>query len=728
MTVFDPNESIDSIRRRAANEHTTLTAFFKANANQGILGEEARKLTYQEFPQKFTWKDSEKQWGLRQSGFALGRIYFVPPTAGERFYLRTLLTVVRGPQSFEDLRTYNGITYPSFHEACLARGLLEDDGEWRQCLREAAHMQTGRQLRRLFATILLFCTPSKPNMLWQEFRHHICDDLRHRLITFGLPENEITETQIYDYGLYLLDDLLREQGRSLEEWPLMPRPEQRWDQLEQRANSLIAEQLAYSPELEKQRLNECLPQLNQEQRDAYDKIIASVEQDLGHTFFVNGPGGTGKTFLYNVICNSVRSKGWIVLAVASSGIAALLIRGGRTAHSMLRIPIEGLSTESICQIPKESARAELLRATRLIIWDEVGAQHRFAPEAVDRTLQDIRGNNKPFGGITVVFGGDFQQTLPVVPRGSRDDVVNATLQRSHLWENVQALRLHRNMRLENADDEAQRFSQWLLDVGHGRNYEEDQKSVCLPDQMLASDTNHLIEMVYPNIDSDPPPPPEYFLNRMILAPRNSDVADINEAILEQLSGEKRIYVSSDEIMDEDGADGPTHGTRPPIPVEFLRSIHASNLPPGELSIKVGCPLILLRNLAPSQGLCNGTRMVVIQASERVLQVRLIGGDHDGELAFIPRITLIPSTSAEYNFKFKRRQFPVRLAFALSINKSQGQSVKYVGLDLRSPVFSHGQLYVALSRATSPSQIKILLPSDCHNSLTLNVVYPEVLLD
>ena len=114
--------------------------------------------------------------------------------------------------------------------------------------------------------------------------------------------------------------------------------------------------------------------------------------------------------------------------------------------------------------------------------------------------------------------------------------------------------------------------------------------------------------------------------------------------------------------------------------------------------------------------------------DQVLEVRLLGGERDGQLALIPRISLIPTSTTEVSFQFKRRQFPVHLAFALSINKSQGQSVRHIGLYLGFPVFAHGQLYVALSRATSPHNIKILLPDDAAECLTTNIVYDEVLID
>jgi hypothetical protein len=454
--------------------------------------------------------------------------------------------------------------------------------------------------------------------------------------------------------------------------------------------------------------------------------MESVRNRDGKTFFLNGPGGTGKTFVYKTLCHALRGDGVVVLCVASSGIAALLLIGGRTAHYVFKIPVEDLNDESICNILKESHRAALLRMTRLIIWDEMTMQHRNAPEAVDRTLRDICDNDAPFGGITVVFGGDYQQILPVVPMGSKEDIIAATLQRSYLWPSIETLKLTQNMRLDRQADE-EVFAQWLLDIGHGRDLTCNGK-VKLPANMVVDNVEALISSIYPDIHpTHPTPPPEYFLQRTILAARNADVADINNQVLDLMPGERQIYVSADSIVREAGADLDLNDA---IPVEYLRSLNASGLPPGELALKPGCPLILLRNLAPARGLCNGTRLVLLRSSERVLECKILGGDHHGDITFIPRITLTPSAkSGGFTFTLKRRQFPVRLAFSMSINKAQGQSISHVGIDLRIPVFSHGQLYVALSRATSGRNVKILLPQDEQTTRsTPNVVYPEVLLD
>ena len=116
-------------------------------------------------------------------------------------------------------------------------------------------------------------------------------------------------------------------------------------------------------------------------------------------------------------------------------------------------------------------------------------------------------------------------------------------------------------------------------------------------------------------------------------------------------------------------------------------------------------------------------------STRVLEVKIIGGDHHGKTEFIPRITLTPTKDeANFLFQLKRRQFPIRLVFSVTINKAQGQSVGCVGVDLQVLVFSHGQLYVVLSRAKSSRNIRILLPEDQENTQTANIIYPEVLAE
>ena len=154
----------------------------------------------------------------------------------------------------------------------------------------------------------------------------------------------------------------------------MPAAQYNWDlHIE---NHYINEQLNYDCMEERNKFLDRVVLLNQEQRDAYKQIMASVKNQQGRLFFLNGPGGTGKTYVYNTLSYKIHSEGWIVLCVASSGITALLLRGGRTmTHSMFKIPVEGLTDESFFSIPKESLLAKMICQTRLIIWDEATMQH-----------------------------------------------------------------------------------------------------------------------------------------------------------------------------------------------------------------------------------------------------------------------------------------------------------------------------------------------------------------
>ncbi|XP_050063125.1 ATP-dependent DNA helicase pif1-like [Aphis gossypii] len=152
----------------------------------------------------------------------------------------------------------------------------------------------------------------------------------------------------------------------------------------------------------------------------------SIKSDTGKKIFLNAPAGTGKTFLINLLLTKVRSNRSIALAVASSGIAAMLLEGGRTAHSAFKQPLDLISIETpICNIPKQSNIAKVFRNSKFIVWDESTMAHKRGFEALDRSLKDIRNKNEVMGEVTVLLTGDFRQTLPVIPRGSRADEVKA---------------------------------------------------------------------------------------------------------------------------------------------------------------------------------------------------------------------------------------------------------------------------------------------------------------
>ncbi|XP_019238147.1 PREDICTED: uncharacterized protein LOC109218248 [Nicotiana attenuata] len=193
--------------------------------------------------------------------------------------------------------------------------------------------------------------------------------------------------------------------------------------------------------------------LTVEQKSVYDKIISAVNEDKGGLFFLCDHGGTGITFMWKILSSGVRSKGDIVINVASSGIASLLLPGGRTAHSRFAIPLNP-TEDSTCNIKQGSPLAKLIVKAKLIIWDEAPMMHKYYFEALDQTLREIlrfrdpSNLDRPFGGKTIILGGGFRQILPVITKGTRQEIIQATLNSLYLWPHCQVLKLTTNMRLQ----------------------------------------------------------------------------------------------------------------------------------------------------------------------------------------------------------------------------------------------------------------------------------------
>jgi len=177
-----------------------------------------------------------------------------------------------------------------------------------------------------------------------------------------------------------------------------------------------------------------LQQLNVEQRAVYDRVMAAVldPRPSAKVFFVNGPGGTGKTILYFCLMSVLRGRNMNVLAVAFTGITAGLLDGGRTVHSTFGLPFGVLTNESTSTIKLQSRMAHRIRDTALIVWDEAPMSPGFQLTVVDRLLKDIMRSNLPFGGKPFLLGGDFRQILPVVYHGMRSDIVGACIKSNEL--------------------------------------------------------------------------------------------------------------------------------------------------------------------------------------------------------------------------------------------------------------------------------------------------------
>ncbi|XP_043474367.1 ATP-dependent DNA helicase pif1-like [Leptopilina heterotoma] len=641
----------------------------------------AKTLLYCEVPSYYTFNKSDGRFVRRKRGKcvtghigvfrdpAIGRVYTIHPQNSECFHLRLLLYNVRGPTSFEDIKTVLGKIHPTFKAACKVLGLLEDDVHWEDALREAALCNSSKKLRELFAIMVVFCDLSDPTDLWLKFRDSLAEDY------FRDAQRSILSTTFENaphlYGLCLanIEEVTMRIGHKTLNDCHLPSPSVTCQQgnadfiRETSTSYNVSELLSFVSENE--------PKLSNEQIAVYESVLFSINSDSSQMFFLDAPGGTEKTFLIKLILAKVRSQGKIAIAVASSGIAATLLPGGRTAHSMFKIPINIEQMETpVCSVSRNSPVAEVLKECALIVWDECTMAHKKSIEALDRTLKDIRCNTSDMGGLTILFSGDFRQTLPVITRGTRADEINACIKKSFIWTKISRVSLSTNMRVQlQGEQEAQQFSDLLLKIGQG-DVEDNNGFIDVPSSLCTTVTSQeeLINNVFP--------------------PTNEQAALINKKILSSFEAEERKYLSINTPMNGDNF---IH-----CPVELLESVIAPGLPAHELIIKIGAPIMLLRNINPPK-LCNGTRLRVKALHRFVIETDILTGCAAGESVFIPRIPLIPSN---YPFEFKRLQFPISICFAMTVNKSQGQTLSTAGIDVSTvECFSHGQFYVACSRVS-----------------------------
>ena len=706
---------------------TTLTGYFervlyeRANpllerergfTEDGSMNPTALDLTYSEFVSFYTWVKKERKWVRRKTHFnTISRIYTMKANT-ELFYLRMLLYHRKNIGSFSEMQSVDNVLKESYKDVCICLGLLADDDEWIFLFDEAINYYSAKQLRNLYATVLVFNEVKNPLHLFEKYKQSFAEDQKYRrsLELFNRNINFIESD--YSECLWLISDVIHEitNGRkSLADFniplPTIPRLNQIPD------NPDLHQELSYDVIEQEQVACSNVQKMNFDQRNCYDKIMNAInfvhienatEDNVQRIFFIDAPGGTGKTFTFNTILAAVRGSGKVAIAVASSAIASQLLVGGTTAHRRFGIPIE-LKATSLCSFSNNS-KAVILQSA-VIIWDEAPMLNMWGFEAVDRSLRLLTKIEKPFGGKIVVLGGDFRQVLPVIPKANKTQIMSMILKRSDLWCQIKKLSLTINERVKRGENTINilEFSEFLLEVGEGRVPIESDISpntIAIPENYLYTSENikNFINWCYPSEDSI-----NYERNDVaILAPKNEDVDKINDVALESFPGDIFHLYSADTIKVQDSSIEITN-----FPEEFLNSLNPNGFPLHHLILKINCPVILLRNLNVKDGLCNGTRLTVTKISIRLLTCRFSTGPQKGKEVLIPRISLDSNGNA-YPFTMTRRQFPVRLAFSMTINKAQGQTLSKVAIFLNDPVFGHGQLYVALSRSGNPNCTKILI--------------------
>ncbi|OSX79796.1 hypothetical protein BU14_0071s0050 [Porphyra umbilicalis] len=805
---FAPGE-VEGVAATAPKE-TKLTAFFSLmQAPDDGESPSTTDLLYADIPRYFTWQTETRKWRRRQRGVQrssedtptmIGRVAGLHPSMGDVYYMRLFLYRVKGPGSFVDIRTYEGFVHPTYKDACAARQMLATNAVWDETLTEAASWKMPAALRELFASVVALNAPADVPDLLQKHYTALSEDMNYRLASRQAQGLDLDATEddlrrivlldiekhmrarnscLQDHQILIPAARVGEDGEALEVLGEAPPPARR------AGGQALAEQLPGNRDELLAAVAHRVPTLQPDQKVVWDAVSESMDGSMGRLFFLDAPGGAGKTYLAETLLNYTRGSGHIGLAVASSAIAATLMPLGRTAHSRFKIPIE-INQTSFCGFTQSTDVAKMLKKTKLIVWDEASMAHRHCFEAVDRSIVDVMGPDVA-SQITWLVCGDFRQVPAVVPKGSIAEIIRASLRKSPLmWSRFTRMQLTTNMRVKTRADAGQAeeaslfeaFGKWLLAIGdgvirsavvlqteesargtpaQGFDLETDlraalplasgqggarrrsprpgstaaeqcttkiriPRAMCLP---KGSGMQELLNSVFPEMSTVNPTNAaalDAMGERMILTTLNKDVLDLNELAIDQFPGQARTYYSIDTVSDEDMELAEVYTT------EFLNTIDHSSVPTHAMVLKVGMTVMLLRNLAAQNGDCNGTRYIVTRLGDNVIELRQIGTNRR---ILIPKID-VTTSDCGLPIKLKRRQFPIRVAFAATINKAQGATLKRLGLWLPQPVFGHGQVYVGTSRVGDPREVIVGAPAayydDAGYIVTNNVVFTQLLND
>jgi len=466
-----------------------------------------------------------------------------------------------------------------------------------------------RRLRNLFVHILIHCQPIHPKKLWDDFKRDMSEDyIRRYGFTVGIKK-------AYDYII----NLLQMEGSNITNFPEM-------EQVTAEQETNIEEQIQEDISIGIQQYE----QLNVEQKKIVDTILAAATTNTNSDtcFYIDGSGGSGKTFIYTTLYYLLKSKDKIVNTMAFTGIAATLLPNGKTIHKVFGLPVP-LFADSTSNIKFQSKEANRLKFVDVFILDEAPMAPRYALEIIDRTLRDIMQNDLYFGGKIMLLGGDFRQLLPVKEKATRNEIINLSIKFSTLWKQFKIFSLTENIRVLPQERE---FAQFLLDLGNG-TLNDQSNNVQIPKRCIVNADSDIVKDTYENIIMHK----RYktIVNHVILSARNVNVDEINEKVINLLDETtERIYTSVDTLETVDNED--IHEV---IMTEYLNSLNPTCLPPHELRLRQYTVVMLIRNLNISEGLCNGTRLLVLDLCNNLLRCEILTGNKVGEIVFLNRITL-----------------------------------------------------------------------------------------
>jgi len=702
------------------------------------------------------------------------------PSAGDIFYLQMIMAS-SSPRSFRDARTFEGTEYVLYEQAALARGIVDEANSVRDLFFELQMCNSPTDCRGIFSVLLLHGFPMR--VVFDNA------DLRSLLLSDYL-ENGTLEWAINEFLKDLKIRIQRAGGRHMKYYGFNE-PKDQDSELKRELTKY--NNIEYVDKLQSVQLSQ--PN-NPKQQEIYAEIIQSIDNIISHKqwvpnpasgspgqpdslmsdetynnpilefYFLSGAAGTGKTALTKKLLYYARGRKALCMGCASTTLAAQLYpdEGFLTAHSLFKYPVEDVEyndddqEELTCNFkgPSGTDRWELLQYCHVIFWDEFVTNHR-------NLFQDVVEQYRK-GHVSCVFicSGDFRQILPVVKYGAAEDVLAATISASPDWQYFKKRYLTTNMRLiamqstlpADATQEQilyvqtqQKYNDAILALAEGKDSEEcvtiDKKenpvsldtTVALKgfqyflssDDPAINDTTTPIQWLYPTGFNQ-----RQMASCSILAATNKSVDKWNSIIQAMNPKTEHTLPAHDSLCQ---VDDPFGHLKHIMPDEVLRAIKVPNVPEHDLILKVDDICIILRHMtAIGAHVATNTRVRINHITSHLITARMLTeGDEDSKVIRIPRIRFKFPINSTNSYTLLRTQFPLRLAYSMTYNKCQGQTLSKVLLDTTEEPFSHGHAYVSLSRIRSSEMIRIfckpehIIQIDNEDVPTIkNIVYKEAL--
>jgi len=669
------------------------------------------------------------------------RMNWLYPTAGEIFYLRILL-FNRPGMSFDDYKTYEGIQHQSFQHSAMAQGYVDDSNQAYLAFQSILSCSTPEELRAFLVLMTIEGYPTLCILDNSAYLERLYEDYYHTD-----PDCHQSHPRSKNKMLLDLKRRFEIQGKDIMEACGFPMPVD-----DAPVSELERHKMMYDAAEQEQLfdiLNRDYPNTN-EQEEVFQLIKTAIDNKERLILFIQGSAGTGKSTFAKKVNAYVRSKNLISLGCCANALACQ-VYGDKgeytTAHDLFGIPVieddddmDHIS-EMCSKYMNNPQKQQLLCEAALINWDEALSNHKHCLVIAFAIMQ-------MFLGQVLLLMGDWRQCPAVVKNAAMSEIVSASMLNSPYWEMVTVKVFTINLRLQKTsiescrniievnnavqfNKEQQDYIDMLDIIGDGRALTEETskhvvdvysenvsfdgtRTIALPNIKSLCNVNEAVDWLFPEGFD-----PDKMHLKAILCSTNLIVDEWNSVIQAKNMNPIREYGSTDKIKD---MDDPNKILARMLNESVLQKYNVTGVPPHKLLLKKDDICMIMRNVDRKEGLAKNLRVKIVAMHDDCIRVCTLNPTRRRHYN-IPRIFFSISLSFGRSVKIERKQFPLRLAYSMTYNKSQGQEFEQALVDIRNPPFTHGHLYVSLSRVRIAKNVRLFTNPPIESALSGTTVVP-----